>query len=78
METTNQAFRGWLKEIILAVRFDINTNWLLKLETRINDGADVLLNMDQDTPEKDENSDHLKYPYKRHWVLFAAKISYNF
>lgn len=74
----DQEYRGWLKEVIYAVRFDINDNWIFKLETHIADGSALLLNMDQGPPEPDDESGHFKYPYKKEWLLFAAKLSYYF
>ena len=76
-EATDQEFLRWLDEIILSVRFDVNDNWLIKLETHFMDGATSLIDEDQYPPEKLENG-ILKYPYRRDWILFAVKLSYNF
>lgn len=74
---TDQKFLRWLDEIILSVRLDINDHWICKLETHFIDGATSLLDKDQGAPEILEDGT-LKYPYKKEWVLFAAKLSYNF
>ena len=73
----DQNHRAWLEEIILAVRFDINDNWILKLETHINYGTATLLNQDQGELEAFGNGQY-RYPYNKRWELYAVKFSYHF
>lgn len=77
LEGIDHKYRRWIEEYILSVRFNLNENWILKLETHINDGAAVLLNKDQDEPEILEDG-RKNYPYKRHWMLYAVKLSFSF
>ena len=77
LKDTMQPFKGWMNELILAVRLDINDNWMVKFETHINNGVNSLLDMDQDSPEQLPDG-RLIYPYKENWTLFAFKLSYVF
>lgn len=54
-----------LKEIVLAVRFDINSNWIAKLECHKVDG---LFGVEKDG-DKDLDED---------WFLYTAKLTYFF
>lgn len=76
-ESRGQDYRAWLEEIIFALRFDMNDNWILKLEAHINDGAASLLHLDQEGAELLENGVY-RIPFNRKWELFAVKLSYNF
>lgn len=77
LEGIDHIYRRWYEEYILSMRFDLNTNWIFKIETHINNGTCILLNADQGSPVMLDSLGPL-YPYKQHWVLFAAKLSYNF
>ncbi len=57
---------AWNKAIILSTRFDINDNWLIKLEVTTNNGTSG--------HNPAENPDGLE----ENWNLFAAKVTYNF
>ncbi len=59
-------YQAWQKDFALTARFDINPNWLVKLEGHRIDGAALLL------PQ--ENPDG----YEEDWYLFAAKVTFNF
>jgi hypothetical protein len=59
-------FKEWQKEDVLSLRFDINENWLIKLETHYIDGA-VKVN-------QTFNPDG----FNRYWWMHLAKISYKF
>lgn len=58
-------YKRWLKDSCLAVRFDINANWIFKLEGHYMDG---IQNVDLETSED----------ISQYWYLFAAKLSYHF
>jgi len=58
-------FSSWLKTVTLSTRFDINENWICKLEGSYNDGfggVNLADNMELE-------------PY---WWLFAAKVTFSF
>lgn len=57
---------AWLRDWALALRFDINDNWIAKVEGHVIDGSALLL--------AQENPDG----YERNWLLFAAKLTFNF
>lgn len=59
-------FEAWKKTSTFSFRFDINENWLVKLEAAYNDGFGDYTFAD--------NSEGLK----RYWWLYAAKVTYNF
>jgi hypothetical protein len=65
--------RAWLKDIALTTRFDVNENWIVKLEAHKMDGAAIILGADNPRPENlvDER-------YEEDWYLLAAKVTYNF
>ncbi len=57
--------RAYLKDFALSLRFDINDNWIAKIEGHFMDG---LLDVNYgDDPDPDSN-----------WQLYAAKMSYSF
>ncbi|MCP4353193.1 MAG: hypothetical protein GY795_47690 [Desulfobacterales bacterium] len=57
---------AWIKDTCLSVRFDINLNWILKLEGHMMDGTAILHRTDNlDGMDKD-------------WFLFAAKVTFSF
>ena len=76
LEGIDYKYRRWIEEYIFSVRFNLNENWILKLETHINDGAAVLLNKDQNAPEIIDGRE--RYPYKKNWMLYAVKLSFSF
>ena len=59
-------FEAWRKDTTLSVRFDLNENWLLKLEWHYIDGLAPIL--DKMNPDG----------FDRYWNLFVAKISFVF
>ncbi len=61
-----EEFRAWLKDAQLSLRFDINSNWLFKIEGHLMDGAASLNQFDH--PDG----------YEQKWNLFAAKLSCMF
>jgi len=58
-------FQGWLEDIALSLRFDINEYWIAKIEGHLMDGAALCLGIDNDDFEKD-------------WYMFAAKLTFSF
>lgn len=73
-----QDFQQWTKEFIACVRFDINSSWILKLETHFNNGVNTLLNVDQKSTPVYLDTNVPQYPYKEDWMLFVAKVTYSF
>ncbi len=60
-------WEGWQKDWTLSLRFDINENWLFKLEGHLVNGvAQVLSTYMYDTEDKED------------WNMFAAKVTYSF
>ncbi|HPW68781.1 MAG TPA: hypothetical protein PLA82_04880 [Deltaproteobacteria bacterium] len=68
-----QEHRGWLKDIALTTRFDVNENWIIKLEAHKMDGTAILLGADNPVPE-----DPAEDRYEEDWYLFAAKVTFHF
>jgi hypothetical protein len=63
---------AWLKDTCLSLRFDITSNWVLKLEGHKMNGAAILMkqiNTDPNTGLLDTEED---------WYLGAAKMTFNF
>lgn len=59
-------FNAWLNQFTLSLRFDINDNWIVKLEGHaVNGAANVLVIENPDGFEED-------------WYLFAAKTTFSF
>lgn len=73
----NELHRGFLKDICVTTRFDINENWVLKLEGHMMRGAASMLGADNPAPT-------IAYPldgserYDKNWFLGAGKITYSF
>ena len=66
------AYNNFQKDASLSFRFDLNENWLVKLEGHAMNGAygaDPLNNL----PRADE-----PHGTVQRWFLFAAKVSFNF
>ncbi len=59
-------FMAWQKDFCIAARFDINMNWLVKLEWHYIDGVNQLYVSD--------NPDG----FDRYWNFFAIKTTYTF
>lgn len=59
-------FMAWLKDSAVFLRFDINDNFLFKIEGHYLDGADTVMSMDNPS-RKDKN-----------WYYFAAKATFSF
>ncbi len=59
-------FEAWMKTTTLSTRFDMNEYWTLKLEVAFNDGLGV--------PPSAENPEGID----QHWILYAAKMTFNF
>jgi len=58
-------YQGWLEDIALSLRFDINEYWICKVEGHLMDGAAYCLALDNDDFEED-------------WYMFAAKLTFSF
>ncbi len=63
-------YRAWLKDACLSTRFDINSNWIVKLEGHMMDGASTLNPLD--------HPGDMGSRFEKDWYLFAAKVSYMF
>ncbi len=59
-------YGAWRKDWALSLRFDINMNWILKVESHTFDGTAYVIDK--------MNPDGLK----QHWNLYAIKLSYCF
>jgi hypothetical protein len=65
-----ERYRGWLKDICLTTRFDVNENWIFKIEGHKMNGAAVLLGEDNPAPATGDR-------YEKDWYLYAAKVTFN-
>ena len=63
---------NFLKDWALSTRFDINDNWIAKLEGHLMDGT-AFYNIQYDNPDVASRAD-----LEQEWFLFAAKITYSF
>jgi hypothetical protein len=61
---------AWLKDLCLSFRFDINQNWVFKLEGHKMDGAAILM--------KEINYVDGKLQTEDDWYLGAAKLTFSF
>ena len=68
---TDPASRAWNKDLCLTTRFDINENWIVKLEAHTIDGV-ALLPL---TENVDSNNQHT---FEDDWNMFAIKVTYSF
>jgi hypothetical protein len=59
---------GYLKDLALSLRFDVNSHWIVKAEGHKMNGTAVMFRQDQVDPTN----------VKEDWYLFAAKLTYNF
>ena len=59
-------YGAWQKDLALSLRFDLSDSWLLKLETHFMNG--YALCDYSDNPNG----------FKKDWMLFAAKTTFNF
>ena len=62
------ASNSYLKDLDLSLRFDVNSNWIVKVEGHKMNGTAVMFRQDQDDPKN----------VKKDWLLFAGKLTYNF
>ena len=46
------SYSGWTKDLAVSLRFDINYNWLVKLEGHVVDGTAVLYRIDNKDKEQ--------------------------
>ena len=61
-------YSSWTKDLAVSLRFDINYNWLIKLEGHLVDGTAVLYRID--------NRD--KETLERFWTFFGIKTTLTF
>jgi hypothetical protein len=68
--------RSWLKDACLTTRFDINENWVLKLEGHVMNGTAVIFAEDNLRPTDfvGPTGSH----WEEDWFLGAAKITFSF
>lgn len=59
-------YNAWLKDAAVTVRFDVLENWIIKVEGHKMNGTDIMLMADNPDGTKED------------WMLFGAKITYNF
>lgn len=67
-QINDPSFSSWTKDLAVSLRFDINYNWLIKVEGHLVDGTAVLYridNRDKDTLE-------------RFWTFFGIKTTLTF
>lgn len=64
-------YSAWAKDVCISARFDINSNWVLKMETHINDGTNSIFNADNMNDAGELN-------LNRRWTAYIVKVSYNF
>ena len=62
------ASNGWLKDTAFSLRFDLNTNWIAKIEGHKMNGTAVMFRSDQVNP----------YDVVEDWYLGAAKLTFSF
>ncbi len=62
----DSSHRQWLKDAAFSTRFDLNSNWLLKLELHSMNGTGSLSRL--------QNPDG----FEESWMLYAAKATYRF
>lgn len=58
---------AWLKDACLSMRFDLQDNWVFKLEGHLMDGTAVMMNGNNPDSDKDQN-----------WYLLGAKMTFSF
>ncbi len=63
--------KAWSKDFALSLRFDINEYWIVKLEGHLIDGTGIMYNADNINNQGEAD-------YEEDWMLFAAKVSFNF
>lgn len=64
--TNTYRHNAWQKDLAVSLRWDIDGNWLVKIEAHVIDGTANLL-----TSENPQ-------PYEQDWWLFAAKTTFSF
>jgi hypothetical protein len=64
-------FRAFQKDTCLALRFDLNDHWIVKLEGHLMDGTGLCFALDN-------LNDNGVPGYDRKWFLLAAKMTFNF
>jgi len=75
LDKVGNEHRGWLKDICLTLRFDIQELWVLKFEGHKMDGAAIMLGYDNPVDSTDPNEEDR---YEEDWYMLAAKLTYNF
>ena len=60
---------AWYKDLCITLRFDLNYNWIVKLEGHVVDG--LALNPGTYVSEKADETN-------RRWETYLVKVSYNF
>ena len=70
-------FEYWLKDSCVAIRFDINEHWIVKLEGHYMDGAAIMFRSD-DNMGVNEMSGMPESLFEQYWELYALKFSFNF
>ena len=64
-------FEAWKKTSTFSFRFDINENWIVKLEAAYNDGFGAYTSADNGNTIATRD-------LKRYWWLYGAKVTFNF
>jgi len=65
-DTGYSDYSAWRKDLAVSARFDITDSWLVKLEAHLMDGAAIV--------DYSDNPDG----FKKEWMLFAIKTTFNF
>jgi len=66
VRSNRPTYYAWAKDFAVSLRFDINSNWIVKLEGHSTDGTSMVYTIDN--PEGVE----------RYWYLGAAKVTFRF
>ncbi len=63
--------KAWRRDKCVTLRFDLNQNWILKLEGHTFDGSAYLNRLDHPPVTEGDR-------YEKNWKLFAAKLTFYF
>ncbi len=69
--TKRNDYQTWLFDNCITTRFDVNENWIIKLEGHSMDGANILFDMDN-------LDDQGNIDLEEDWFMYAVKITYSF
>ncbi len=67
----------WSKDLCVATRFDISSNWVFKLEGHVMNGSALMYSDDGNT-RINATTGQPELAYEEDWIMVAAKLSYSF